>query len=75
MENLLKLGSHEIVLRAEGKFFKKLSVIPVAITQQIQSVLIPYFIDFLNFSRIMYDICMNSEVVWQCDMPSQVGRL
>ena len=33
-----------------------LLVIPVAVTQQIRSVLMPYFIDFLNFSRIMYDI-------------------
>ena len=32
MENLLKIGSHEILLRAERKIFLKLLVIPVAIT-------------------------------------------
>ena len=38
LENLLKIKSHEILLRAEKNFFKLL-VIPVAVTKQIQSVL------------------------------------
>ena len=32
IENLQKIGSHEILLRAERKFLKKLLVIPVAVT-------------------------------------------
>ena len=56
MENLLKIESREIVLRAERKIFFRLLVILVAVTYQIRSILIPYLIDFFNFSCIMYDI-------------------
>ena len=58
MEKLLEVESHEILLRAERNFFYKLLLIPVAVTQQIQLVLMPNLIDVLNFSWIMYDICL-----------------
>ena len=32
MENLLKIESHEILLKAERKFFLKLIAIPVSVT-------------------------------------------
>ena len=37
MENLLKIVSHENLLRAEKKIFFKLLVIPISVTRQIQS--------------------------------------